>query len=256
VVKLHELDPRGRFSDRATDYANYRPDYPDEAVRWIVEGLGVPSQLLAVDVGAGTGISSRRLAGHGLHVIAAEPNRAMREAAEAHSGIEWIESAAEDLALPDDIADLVTCFQAFHWFQAEEALREFSRVLKSQGRLAVVWNERDRSDGFTTDYGDLVRQISRDHPAERREQTIAPLFQSPRFDHVRHAEFPHVQRLSREGLIGRARSASYLPGEGEGLKQLMESLTRLHHRWADRAGEVALVYRTVVYLADPVVGDR
>lgn len=255
-MKLHELDPCGRFSDRAGDYVRFRPDYPEESIRWIVEGMGDPRRLLSVDVGAGTGISSRRLAAEGLRVIATEPNAAMREAAEAHPNIEWIESPAEQLALPDQSADLITCFQAFHWFRPDAALPEFFRVLKPTGRLAIVWNERDAADSFTAEYGDLVRRLSNDHPAERREQTIDALTRSPLFHAVRQRTFRYEQRLNLEGLIGRARSASYLPASGEGLEQLEHGLANIHGRWADRRGEVTLVYRTVVYLADPVVGDR
>ena len=54
---LHELNPIGRFSDRAIDYVKYRPGYPAEALDAILEGLRPPTQLVAADVGAGTGIS-------------------------------------------------------------------------------------------------------------------------------------------------------------------------------------------------------
>ena len=75
------MNPLSRFSDRAADYAKYRPSYPEEAIATIMEGLGNPSQLVAADIGAGTGISSRLLAERGVRVLAIEPNTEMREAA-------------------------------------------------------------------------------------------------------------------------------------------------------------------------------
>ena len=67
---LSRLDPTGRFSNRAHDYAKHRPSYPDAAVDAILLGLGAPPDLVAADVGAGTGISSRLLASRGVRVIA------------------------------------------------------------------------------------------------------------------------------------------------------------------------------------------
>jgi hypothetical protein len=32
TVRLHKLNPLNRFSDRAVDYAKYRPTYPAEAI--------------------------------------------------------------------------------------------------------------------------------------------------------------------------------------------------------------------------------
>ena len=39
--------------------------------------------------------------------------------------------------------DLVSAGQAFHWFDRVEARREFARILKPGGWVALLWNERD-----------------------------------------------------------------------------------------------------------------
>ncbi|MBN3947811.1 MAG: methyltransferase domain-containing protein [Nostoc sp. NMS7] len=89
TTALHTLNPLNRFSERAEDYVKYRPSYPADAIDIILEGLGENSQLVATDIGAGTGIDSRLLAERGVNVIAIEPNAAMREAAKPHPLIEF-----------------------------------------------------------------------------------------------------------------------------------------------------------------------
>ncbi len=157
---LHTMNPLSRFSDRAADYAKYRPSYPDQAIATILEGLGNPSQLVAADIGAGTGISSRLLAERGVRVLAIEPNPSMREAASPHALVEFRNGTAEATNLPDSSVDLVTCFQAFHWFDPAPTLWEFHRILKPSGRLALVWNDRSQEDEFTKIMG-LKPRLSR-----------------------------------------------------------------------------------------------
>jgi ubiquinone/menaquinone biosynthesis C-methylase UbiE len=101
-----------RFSDRATDYAKYRPSYPATAIDRILEGLNNP--LVAADIGAGTGISSRLLAERGVRVLEIEPNADMRQAAAPHPLVKFYDSTAEKTGIADASIDLVTCFQSFH----------------------------------------------------------------------------------------------------------------------------------------------
>jgi 2-polyprenyl-3-methyl-5-hydroxy-6-metoxy-1,4-benzoquinol methylase len=84
IIPLHKLNPQKRFSGRAAEYAKYRPSYPAVAIARIFEGLNEPKTLLAVDIGAGTGISSRLLADRGASVIAIDPNPEMLQAATPH----------------------------------------------------------------------------------------------------------------------------------------------------------------------------
>jgi hypothetical protein len=67
---LAALDPTGRFTSRAEDYARHRPGYPAELFGAMLEGLGDPARLLAAEAGAGTGIAARALAERGLRVVA------------------------------------------------------------------------------------------------------------------------------------------------------------------------------------------
>src|SRR5262245_13861892 len=131
--RLHTMNPTGRFSDRASDYVKYRPTYPAAAIDAVLEGLGPAGTLVAADVGAGTGISSRLLAERGVRVIAVEPNRVMRDAAEPHELVEWRDGRAEGTGLESSSLDLVLCAQSFHWFEPAAALGELARVLRPGG---------------------------------------------------------------------------------------------------------------------------
>ncbi len=249
VTPLYTLNPRERFTERALDYVKHRPSYPAEAIDVILTGLAPASQILAADIGAGTGISSRLLASRGVKVIAVEPNTAMREAAQEHSNVEYRNGSAEATNLPDASVDLVTAFQAFHWFNPEPTLLEFRRILKPGGRLAIVWNNRDQNDNFTREYTSFIQAISNNHPSQSRQKSVEPLQQTRYFaNYHEHKCATYCQELDLNGLIGRARSTSYVPREGEGHERLVSGLQDLYRRFCSEQGFVYIVYQTNVYI--------
>ena len=247
---LYEMNPLGRFSDRAADYVKYRPTYPVAAIDAILAGLEEPSQLTAADIGAGTGISSRLLAERSVRVLAIEPNADMRQAAAPHPLVEFREGTSEATNLPESSVDLVTCFQSFHWFNPVLTLPEFRRILRPSGRLAIVWNLRDRTDELTLAYTQIVKTASNHHPAEKRERSIEPLLASSDFTNIQICDFVHKQDVDLPGLIGRAQSASYIPKSGPQLQQIISDLTELYKTHCGNQSFVSLVYKTRVYLAE------
>lgn len=252
TTPLYTLNPLTRFSDRAADYVNYRPSYPAAAIDIILEGLAPPTQLLAADIGAGTGISSRLLGKKGVSVIAVEPNAAMREAAESHPLVEFRDGTAEVTNLPDASVDLVTCFQAFHWFNPEPTLLEFWRILKPSGRLAVVWNNCDREDAFTGEYNQLIRAASNSGLVEERIKSVEPILASLHFINITEHTFVHRQELDLTGLIGRTMSYSYVPRKGLMQQQLVVSLQELYQRFANEDGFVYMVDSTSVHILSAI----
>lgn len=250
---LYQMDALNRFSDRAEAYAQYRPTYPTEAIAALLSGLGEPSQLTAADVGAGTGIAARLLGDYGICVWAIEPNAAMQQAATPHPRVTFRLETAEQTALASASVDLVTCFQSFHWFDPVKSLQEFHRILKPSGRLALVWNERDQDDAFTAQYTHLIRVASNYHPAEqRRARTVEAevLASSPLFQNFRQYSFIYRQPVELQGLIGRAKSTSYLPQSGAIYEQLVADLTQLYEEGVETYGTIAIVHQTIVLLAE------
>jgi len=250
MPNAQDHDPTGRFSNRADEYARYRPTYPREAIDALLRGLGAPETLHAVDVGAGTGISSRLLAERGVRVTAVEPNREMREAAAGDSRVTFVDGTAETLPVPDGAADLVLAAQAFHWFRAAPAVREMARALKAGGRLALMWNRRSVQDAFTAGYRDALLAIGANPTLEAMESDVGAVERSGLFGATRVETFLHTQPLDRDALVGRALSASYVPKEGPALDALVAKLDALFARHAGAGGTVAMVYETEVRLSE------
>lgn len=241
------IESATRFDDRAADYVRYRPTYPAEAIDAILDGLGASSSLLAADLGAGTGISARLLGDRGVRVVAIEPSSGMRGAAGSHSHVRFISARAEATALRSGCLDVVLSAQSFHWFHPANTLAECARILKPEGRLAIMWNRRSTIDPFTDGYRRAIIEVGGDSGVDRMAFDPAVIVESGRFSRPERLVFPNQQRLDLAGLIGRAHSASYCPKEGPAADRLTELLEALWRKHADRDGLVTLVYETELY---------
>jgi SAM-dependent methyltransferase len=192
------------FGAVADAYERARPGYPDDAVRW----LAGDEPCDVVDLGAGTGKLTRSLVAFGHRVTAVEPLEEMLERLRgAVPGTIAVRGSAETIPLPDGSADVVTCAQAFHWFDPAVALREMARVLRPGGRIALVWNTRDDQQAWVAELTDTVIGRS-EFRAGGVRATTDRVDESGLFGPVERASFAHVQLLGREDLVELVRSRS------------------------------------------------
>lgn len=252
---LPSHNPVGRFTGLAEIYARYRPDYPAAALDFILSHCGLGPSSLLVDVGCGTGISSRLFARRGVPVLGIEPNAEMRRRAQAETlpcgGPEprYCEGHAEATGLSDGVADVVLAAQAFHWFRPDDALHEFRRILKPGGWVVLLWNECDPADPCSAAYRAVVGGTKEAVAVEvPRGQAGQPLLLSPLFQNAERLCFHNEQFLDEEGLLGRAFSASYAPRDPAVAEPYAAALRDVFTRY-QHSGQVCLRYQTSVYVA-------
>lgn len=132
------------YSRKADDYAACRPPYAEAAFDDLADVTGMSSSWVVADVAAGTGNVTRHLLPRVARVIAIEPEDAMRrhvaKVVARYPASTTIAATAEATTLPDCSVDLITVGQAVHWFDHPRACREFNRILKPGGWVALIWN--------------------------------------------------------------------------------------------------------------------
>lgn len=183
----------GAFADA---YAQARPSYPEEAVRFVLPRL----PCAVVDVGAGTGKLTEALVALGCQVVAVEPDDAMRAriaVADARAG------TAEELPVADGSVDAVVAGQAFHWFDVPRFLDEAVRVLRPGGTVGVLWNDQDDGVDWVAELADLTEpgaRLSYEEPG--------PPFEDERFAAPELGQTRHAQRLDATRLATLVSSTS------------------------------------------------
>jgi SAM-dependent methyltransferase len=130
------------FSGHASEYARYRPRYPDALFEWLA--AQAPMHNLAWDVGTGSGQAALGLARHFARVIATDAAEAQLRNAVPHERVVYMTMPAERATFADKSIDLVTIAQAIHWFAFDRFYREVRRVLKPGGVIAA-WTYGENS---------------------------------------------------------------------------------------------------------------
>lgn len=130
------LPARNHFSDGGGGYARHRPEYPVEVADWLAGQCAATEH--ALDVGCGTGQLSRLLATRFDRVTATDPSESQIGNAAPHPAVVFKVEPAEQIAMADGTADLVTAAQAAHWFDLNRFYHEAQRVLRPSGVLALV----------------------------------------------------------------------------------------------------------------------
>ncbi|MCT2548370.1 class I SAM-dependent methyltransferase [Streptomyces atratus] len=140
--------PRALSFDRAAaQYAAARPGYPPALFDAVEELAHRPLRgARTIDVGAGTGISTRLLHERGALVTAVEPGAGMAEELHrSHPALPVVRGDGNRLPLATASADLITYAQSWHWTDRTLATAEALRVLRPGGALALWWNVSDHS---------------------------------------------------------------------------------------------------------------
>lgn len=217
------------FETVAADYERYRPDYPEEALRWAAERLGLAARDRVLDVGAGTGKLTRGLVALGLEAVAVEPGAPMLDQLRrAVPEAEAYEGPAEAIPLGDESVDAAFAGQAFHWFDPQRALPELHRVIRPGGGLALLWNWWDERDPLQAELGRLIGYAG--HEPYRDEELPG----KPWFRELGRTVVETAQESSPEALAGYLATASaFLTADAEEREKSLRSVRELASRYGE-----------------------
>lgn len=206
---MSQLDPRRRFTGLAEVYARVRPSYPEALFAWLEREAGLRPGAAVVDLGCGTGISTRLWAARGYAVTGVDPNDDMLASARREGGAEYVKGEASATGLPSGRFALASAAQAFHWFPIPETLRELRRVLAPGGRCAAFWNAR-KATPLLEEYEALLRRHSSEYGTLGTGWKTIDALKAAGARDAREAEFSNAQELDREDFFGRVSSSSYV----------------------------------------------
>ncbi|HUN22892.1 MAG TPA: class I SAM-dependent methyltransferase [Anaerolineales bacterium] len=245
--------PTQRFSNRVQEYIQYRPGYPAQVLTTLQNECHLTSDSWVVDVGSGTGILSELFLRKGNQVVGVEPNREMRQAGErllqGYSNFHSVNGTAEATTLPAASADFVTAGQAFHWFDRAKTKTEFVRILKPNGWVVLIWNERlTHTSRFLLAYEQLLLTYATDYRQVNHKQIDHQVLLDFFAPHTFQKQvFANRQNFDFAGLKGRLLSSSYAPVAGHPQHSAM--LAELQNMFTAHqvGGTVGFDYQTQLY---------
>lgn len=112
---IHEKAAVG-FDRVGDSYERGRPEYPQEAIEFLVKNLQIHKSSLVVDLGAGTGKFTKFLIPYSNQVLAVEPVDGMRNKfTSLYPDIKMLSGSAEKMPINAQSIDAVFVAQAFNW---------------------------------------------------------------------------------------------------------------------------------------------
>jgi len=179
--------PSGRFGEFVKQYEKARRPYPAKVFKFL-KSLIKTERPLILDLGCGTGISTRQLAKFS-DVVGVDPDPKMLKAAKAYRAPRikrYVLAKANKLPFKDNTFDAVTAFSAFHWFTDKNSVGKIKRILKPGGIFFVSGNVGVRNWGMGH-RSTIVKAIGREIA-----QFVSPMYKP--FEIFRKNGFKDIKR--------------------------------------------------------------
>lgn len=242
-----------RFDGKGEIYAKARPSCAIELFDYMKNTLNIPQGSIFADIGSGTGIFTKQLLDRGHLVYAVEPNEDMRKKAEEklfeNKNFTSVCGTDSNTCLPDESVDFITVAQAFHWFDAEAFKKECKRILKSNGKVFIVYNSRDEDTAPTKALAVLCRKY--DPKFHGFSNGISDKKCCAFFDNnceIFRAD--NRQIYDRQGFIDRVLSSSYaLRDRDEGYEAYLKEINAIFDTFALN-GLLTVPTYTIAYIGN------
>jgi ubiquinone/menaquinone biosynthesis C-methylase UbiE len=214
-----------RFTGFADIYDRYRPDPPEALRDLLCDYTHMKTPEVVIDLGCGTGISTRYWSARAKYVVGIDPTADMLNQARVQTSSTntvYVGGFSQQVGLKNNCADILTISQAFHWMEPVSTLAEVARILRPGGVLAVydhddfpilpVWEMELALRAYwdTSHALDQVYQINAHVPRWPKSEHLKVIQSSGHFRFTREVHLHQVVLGNAEQLIGYARSYGYL----------------------------------------------
>jgi len=249
MIEVHRAAQSG-YSKASSTYASGRPGYPNEIDGWLRDTLGICSNKLVVDLGAGTGKFTARLVQTGAEVIAVEPVQPMLdELRRSYPSVSAVEGNATRIPLGDESADALFCAQAFHWFASTETLDEIKRVLKPEGIFGLIWNIRDETSDWVAALSRIMMPYEEGTP-RFHDGIWRSVFPADGFSELQELKFEYAHRGHFDAVVvDRIMSVSFIASQSlSKRKEVERQIRQMVNSYPDLSDEtdVRFPYQTLV----------
>lgn len=205
------------FNDKALLYAQSRPSYSNQVIKYLTENLCLNCFDIGADIGAGTGQLTKLLADKFNSVYAIEPNLYMLKECQkkllSYTNIIYECSKAESTNLGTHVLDYITVAQAFHLFYNKETYTEFKRILKPNGKLIIVFNMKNQQSKLFLENEKVLLQYCplynrKFHATDFKSDTFEKMFSKSSYDFCIFKN-DNTEFLDCNTFVNRTLSASY-----------------------------------------------
>jgi SAM-dependent methyltransferase len=242
-----------RFTGFADLYDRHRPGPPTVLAELLAQFSGVARPALVIDLGCGTGLSTRYWADKAGRVVGIEPTPDMRRQAAISAtapNVSYRDGFSHATALPPRCAQLVCCMQSLHWMDPVGTFAEAERILVKGGVFAACdydWPPVTASWEADAAFASCLRTARR---LEKESLAGSPLpfwdksghltrmEASGRFRHVREAVVHHVDQGNATRLVGLLLSQGFVQDAlKQGASETTLGIDTLRHAALHTLGE-------------------
>ena len=242
------------YSKLAWDYEQRAPYHADVAA-WIMQEAQIAEGALIADVGSGTGRVARAFAALGCIVDAIEPcfeMAAVGKTLDKQQRIRWHTTQAENTGLPDQIYSAVCFGSSLNVVRHESALTETARLLRTDGKLVVLYNHRDLNDPLQGEIEARIRTVIPGFSyGSRRQDPTSTIESGSKFRVCTHHELAFQHRTTRADFVAGFRAHATIARQaGDKFAEVLDAIEATVDNACGTHDVIEIPFVTRVWLAE------